>query len=406
MANGLSERFGHYLPPTPEHTRAAITSGLVVTDTNVLLSTYRFAPAAREELLSAMEKLADRLWIPDQVALEFHRNRLTVIAGYDAAYQPVIEALDAHQAAVDEDISGKLKELANRVALSEDERDRLLSMVSSSLSEVRRSVVDFRAKHGLGDPLGSDPILERLQAIFEGKVGDPMDPAAYEKAQVEAKRRIDEKLPPGFRDSKSGDYLVWSQTLAEVSKRGLGALLFVTSDVKDDWYQIVKGRTVAARPELTLEAYSEANARLVMLNTSSFLFHAREHLNAAVSAETIRQAANPPEARNVESGHRPKRRGNSDGDLEEVDSAIAELTKRVDRREILIDSLVNQLARSRTGDPADDEKAAVLEDQLQHYTNGLRILRRRLGQLRTRRAEVLNELTGDLLDEIEELSGE
>lgn len=64
----------------------------------------------------------------------------------------------------------------------------------------------------------------------------------------------------------------------------------MTIDNKADWYQILKGRTIAARPELTRELDEVANTQLVMLNVSSFLFHAREYLDAQVSAETIRQS--------------------------------------------------------------------------------------------------------------------
>jgi len=81
MSSGfISTPFQYYLAPDDGQTKAAVTSGMVVLDANVLLSAYRFAPPARNELLSALERVANRAWIPHRVAEEFHRNRLKVIA--------------------------------------------------------------------------------------------------------------------------------------------------------------------------------------------------------------------------------------------------------------------------------------------------------------------------------------
>ena len=76
----FSEQFREYLLPDEAEVRSAVATAMIVLDTNVLLSAYRFAPTAREELLAAIEQLGDRVWVPHQVGLEFHRNRYSVIA--------------------------------------------------------------------------------------------------------------------------------------------------------------------------------------------------------------------------------------------------------------------------------------------------------------------------------------
>jgi hypothetical protein len=42
--NGFSCQFGHYIPPSPDAIKQAMVGGMIVLDTNVLLSAYRFAP--------------------------------------------------------------------------------------------------------------------------------------------------------------------------------------------------------------------------------------------------------------------------------------------------------------------------------------------------------------------------
>jgi len=59
----------------------------------VLLNLYRYTPNTRSEFIKILERISDRLWIPHQVALEYQRNRLTVISQQEKAYSEVIDDL-------------------------------------------------------------------------------------------------------------------------------------------------------------------------------------------------------------------------------------------------------------------------------------------------------------------------
>jgi hypothetical protein len=294
MSASFSNYFRHYLPPDSQMIKNAVSSGLIIFDTNIFLNAYRFAPTARKQLLSVLALVSDRTWIPHRVAEEFHKNRIVVMADYDAAYVAVAEPLKAMQRKLETDITPVIKQLANRAALTHEERDRLLKLVASCTKPAMSAVESLRQAHGLDNVHRSDPVLSAYQELYDDKVGPPFTDEEHEDAIKEAQRRIDNGIPPGYRDSKKeepfGDYFIWRQTLIEVAKRKAPLLLFVTADTKEDWYQQVKGRTICARPELTKEIMNYANANLVMLTLSSFFFHAREHLNVEISAETIRQS--------------------------------------------------------------------------------------------------------------------
>lgn len=78
----------------------------------MLLSVYRFAPKAREELLSTLRTLGNRVWVPHQVGLEFHRNRLEVMAERRATYDTVLSANDLHKQTAQTDLEGKIRSLS------------------------------------------------------------------------------------------------------------------------------------------------------------------------------------------------------------------------------------------------------------------------------------------------------
>jgi hypothetical protein len=293
---GLSDGFESFLVPSEDDVRTALTEGLVVLDTNVLLEAYRFAPFARDQLFTVLRSLGERLWVPYQVALEFHRNRLSVIASFDDSYNQAIKVVEEFRLTVEDALSQKIAELSNRVSLSDSERTALLAPISRGLAETQHRLDVMRKRHGLQPgSIIDDPILRTLREILDGKVGLDMPSEQRLQAIKDAGRRAAEKIPPGYKDfvSKddgSGDYLVWAQTLEEAGRRKL-PLLFVTRDAKEDWFLRLRGKTVCGRPELVSEAKRVAGVPAMIMQTHTFLFHARSYLQREVSDETLRQAA-------------------------------------------------------------------------------------------------------------------
>ncbi len=74
----MKNLFPGYYRPTDEQLKKNFEEGVFCFDTNVLLNLYRFTAPSREELLSILQhqKIKDRVWLPHQVALEYHENRI------------------------------------------------------------------------------------------------------------------------------------------------------------------------------------------------------------------------------------------------------------------------------------------------------------------------------------------
>jgi hypothetical protein len=243
MAN-LRDQFTPYYTPDQEVVAAAVRAALVTPDTNVLLAAYRFERQAREELFSAFDKLGDRLWIPHQVALEFHRNRLGVIAQQEAYFGKTREELQTAMGSY----LAKLRAFTNRIAIPHARSQELERMIRDAHAQVTAQVSSAEEANDVHlDSRDSDEVLARLEILFEGRVGDPMKPDQLEAARKEAKRRVDQGIPPGYKDKdkadSSGDYLVWTQLLAEAATRQLPVML-ITDDRKEDWVRREHGLTL------------------------------------------------------------------------------------------------------------------------------------------------------------------
>ena len=68
--------FYEYYGLTKEEIDRIWGNALLVLDTNVLLSLYRLQDEARKDILAAISKYKDRLWMPFQVGYEYHEHRL------------------------------------------------------------------------------------------------------------------------------------------------------------------------------------------------------------------------------------------------------------------------------------------------------------------------------------------
>lgn len=93
---------------------------------------------------------------------------------------------------------------------------------------------------------------------------------------------------------------MWRQLLTKAADKKL-PVVFITGDTKEDWYQREHGLTLGARRELREEMTREAGVPLLIMTTETFLRHAKTHLKATVSEETVDQAKElPPRRRTVQ----------------------------------------------------------------------------------------------------------
>jgi len=280
---------------------------IFIFDTNILLNLYRYQSSTRDELLKVIEKLKDRIWIPNHVALEFQRNRLFVIAEQHKRYTEVKNIVSKSLAGMQNELDGlQLKKRHSHI-----NPDKLVESMQKIKNEY------FEELNNLEEQSISlsteDKILARLDDIFLNKVGK-----SFEKQEEidslfkEGEDRFKKQIPPGYKDSKKddkkpddftfgglsykrkfGDLIIWKQIIANAKEKKLKDIIFVTDDGKSDWWLKIDSngpKTIGVRPELINEITNNANVeRFHVYNTESFLGFANEQLNAKVAKEAIEE---------------------------------------------------------------------------------------------------------------------
>jgi PIN domain-containing protein len=281
MARTMKDLFpGHYTPAA-DVLRNMWRDGLISVDTNVLLDVFRVSDETARQLLGTLERLRDHLWLPYQVAKEYHSRVEIVIAEQTKPYDEASKQLSALLLAFNAPRNHPFLDAA------------LLRDTQALFEKLEKGLQQRRAS--LQELLNQNPLKERIAVLFDGRVGAPFTPAELDAIYGEGRDRYERHIPPGFADGKDkpepqryGDLVIWKSLLAKLGAAKVPGI-YVTSDVKDDWFHRVAGRTIGPRPELIEEMKREAGIAFHIYTTLSFLQYANEFLDAGVGQDAIKE---------------------------------------------------------------------------------------------------------------------
>lgn len=263
--------------------------GIIVFDTNVLLSLYRRSHGVRDDFISMIKSLSDRIWIPYQVGYEFHEHRL------EEAMRP-IEAVRA--------IKGKLQKFENDFEQEYGNNPYLDKKKIKIAFKAFSSKLDKMIQESLTscpEFLKEDRVLTVLTELFDGKTGPDYQEKMLTEIYMLGSERYSNKIPPGYKDAKKhegdrhrfGDLIIWLQIIdhARVMAKDI---IFVTDDKKEDWWEEYKDNRIGPRHELIREFREKTINQLIWFYTPDrFLKYAKSKVGVSVKSETIEEVKIP-----------------------------------------------------------------------------------------------------------------
>lgn len=254
-----------------------VTTALVSLDANVLLGLYRYPDDFSSALMDALEEVSERVFVSHQAITEFWRNRTSALADRARAKAEIEKRLGScHRSVTD-----ALEAWAKQTGLDDEDLEQARLLVERQFEVLGKLVTDNHLDDVEVYPSPSmDPVVQRLEALLDGRVGRPLEAEAFTAAVEEGKRRHRAEEPPGYREKAAekehlsegvaGDYLVWVQSVAEAKRRELD-LVIVTADEKEDWYWRFRDSLIGPRPELAKEFWDQTERMLILLTPVEFM---------------------------------------------------------------------------------------------------------------------------------------
>jgi hypothetical protein len=303
----MKDLFPGYYSPSDKEFSELWQQCIFIFDTNVLLDFYEHRKETREDFFKVLDAIKNRLWIPHQVALEYHENRINRIKQAECNFAEAKKILDIE--------ASKILEQKTIQALSHNFKSQYLS--SESVQELREDVKKVfdsfwnklaSCREDLIQIDGSDYIRDKITDLFQGKIGEPpINQAELDEIYSEGQQRYKISRPPGFKDQQDkdpdshyickglafkrvyGDLILWKQILKQVKSKSLSHIIFITGDNKPDWWRKEHGEIIGGRPELVEEILEAGASLFYMYKPERFLEYARKYLQLEVKEESIQQ---------------------------------------------------------------------------------------------------------------------
>lgn len=328
-----------YIEPSTAQKQALWEKAIFVFDTNVLLNLYRYSAKTRNSLLDAFESFHDRVWIPYQVAYEYMRKRCEVI------YETV-QRYDQFKKEIDSFTSKAVETL--RLTSNDEEISDLKRYLFKWLDNNKdRNLLVLSAEE--------DEILDKILAIFDQRVGLSPSDEELRTIKEEGKERYKKSIPPGYKDDKKkngneddnnayGDLIIWKQIIKYAKENQVG-IIYVTHDQKEDWWNIVKGKTIGPRFELRKEFQNETQQEFHMYSMNSFISTYNKMNEVPIDKSVVQEVISLEKAYSSR-GSRNKREFTVSERIARTEDTVEKIINRILRRERIIADIENKYQRN------------------------------------------------------------
>jgi hypothetical protein len=262
--------FEHYYKPSDAEFQRFWTEAWFVFDTSALLGFYRNSASFIDEALEIIGVIHRRLWLPHQVAQEYHDSLPGVEAALFSAAQQTQKAVTDLVTKLQKEVYGSRHpylrdEMLKAIEKFKKNAEKLIREKELNDSEILRSRIDL--------------VKDLLDHQFRN-VGQAYDESRLKEIYADGKVRYESRIPPGFEDAdkrsspeaKYGDLIIWEQMIDHAKATGK-PLILITDDRKEDWWLIRSGQALGPHPLLRGEMKRESGQDFYAYNIEQFVEH-------------------------------------------------------------------------------------------------------------------------------------
>ncbi len=273
---------------------------IIILDTNVLLELYRQPANISLDVISALKKIQNNIYVPRQVYDEYLKNYHKTCGDEKRKYKKVTKELSDSLKTLQDDISKKIGEYRKH---NYTDISKLQNDLNEKIKDIQNIITSFEKGHHEEiqlniDFLENDKVKEFIDLLHnEGNIGEKIPFSKKLLLLQEGQIRYDNLIPPGFRDSakageaKYGDLFVWKD-IVTIAKEKNTNIIFVCNDTKEDWWEKNKDTPIDLRQELN-EEFKETNPSLNIhfLTLDKFFSYLSEELKLGKSKSALQLSA-------------------------------------------------------------------------------------------------------------------
>ena len=273
---------------------------LIILDTNVLLELYRQPANISLDVINALKKIENRIYVPRQVYDEYLKHFHKICGDEKKRYKNVTRDLTGYLKILQKDIAAKIGEYRKH---NYTDISKLQSDLNEEINKAQNIIASFEENHHAEiqlniDFLENDKVKEFVDLLqSQGHIGEKIPFSKKLLLLQEGQIRYDNLIPPGFLDyakdgeAKYGDLFVWKDIIAIAKEKGTN-ILFICNDTKEDWWEKNNNAPLDLRQELNDE-FKEINPSLSInfLTLDKFFSYLAEELKMGMSKSALQLSA-------------------------------------------------------------------------------------------------------------------
>lgn len=248
---------------------------ILALDTNVLLNVYRYSPEFSEFALECLKAVSDYIVLPATVELEYRRNNRAAFSSMEKRFAEIGKATEEQIKNAKTKI---LDSCSNLIRLQYPDVVDLKTSLSEKLDAVQAALDSYLEDHTALDLIqhswgGTDLLAPFVQSL---KVMPALTQGEIYKWCDEGESRYKKEIPPGFKDAKQkdgvrkySDLILWKEMLKYAKSHGK-SIIFVTDDVKADWWEAKDDGSITFHQKL-LEEFSRTGQSIIPITCMGFL---------------------------------------------------------------------------------------------------------------------------------------
>lgn len=253
----------------------ALTTGMVVVDANVLLHLYRIDNDGRQRLLSVLDTVRPRLWVPHQVMMEVRENAPVMFMHAERERATDIRYVKKLGAQIRQYVSAR----SRRHAWDSRRVQTVLTSFGIGEEEVLTLFRESGPERDLCGAAGGGPdlIWPRIEQLVAGRLGPEPDMETRGRWIADSEARLRDRLPPSHADRRKkvpqrhNDCVIWHQIMERAAHGGAPVVL-VTDDLKESgWVERRRSVPVGAHRHLVTELWAAARVPFVVISAEQLM---------------------------------------------------------------------------------------------------------------------------------------
>lgn len=250
---------------------------VIIPDTNVLLNLYRYSPEFSEFGIQCLKQVVSFLYLPATIRLEFGKHCRAAFANMEARINNANKETKKQVRIAKEKILSSCSSLERLQFPDVDKFRNELEVLLDKLSYVASDFFEERKGLELISHYwnGVDKVADLVAQIEQHShiLSAPTQEEIFIWCE-EGKTRYKKGIPPGFKDGKNkdgvrkyGDLIIWKELLKFAHTQSKN-IIFVTDDVKADWWETQNNKRVFHSK--LLSEFSKTGHKIVAYESQEF----------------------------------------------------------------------------------------------------------------------------------------